>query len=209
MSRNWVVALSYALEPDQATMDRWEDELNELNADAMVSRVPGRGIDVTVHADDTTLDEALVGARAKAAAVIDADPVGVEVITDEEQRRRAEEMTGPELMSAAEVAVELGVSRQRVHQLRTGDAFPDPLADLRGGAVWDARAIRQFAAEWIRRPGRPPSPGWAVSYECFLDGAWQRLTEQRSNESEALEFYRALLSNPDIRDARLLSSSSD
>lgn len=61
----------------------------------------------------------------------------------------------PELMSAAEIADELGVSRQRVHQLRELAAFPAPLADLRGGVVWDAAAIRKFAQEWERKPGRP------------------------------------------------------
>ncbi|MDA0252660.1 MAG: hypothetical protein O3B27_06920 [Actinomycetota bacterium] len=208
MNRNWVVTLAYELEPDMQTMDRWEDDLNELGADAMVSRVPGRGIDIAVHADDTTLDEALIRARTKAASVIDADPVGVEVITADEQLRRAA-LTGPELMSAAEIAKELGVSRQRVHQLRGGAAFPDPLADLKGGAVWDARAVRQFALEWSRRAGRPPGTGYAISFEKLLNGAWTSHTEQRPTESEAVEFYRALLSNPDIRDARLQGTSSD
>lgn len=206
MNHNWVVTLTYALEPDTTTMDRWEDQLAAL--DASIARVPGRGIDLTIHADDTTLDQAVATARAGAAEVIDVDPVGVEIITEDEHLRRAEAFTAPELMSAAEIADALNVSRQRVHQLRTAEHFPQPLADLRGGAVWDARAIRQFAAEWTRRPGRPPA-GWAVSYECFLDGAWQRLTEQRSSESEALEFYKLLLANSNVRDARLISSGSD
>jgi hypothetical protein len=67
----------------------------------------------------------------------------------------------PELMSAAEIAVELGVARQRVHQLRSTAAFPAPLAELRGGAVWDAAAVRKFAREWERKPGRPPRQGAA------------------------------------------------
>ena len=156
-NRNWVVTLAYTLNPDVATMGRWEDQLGD---DATISRVPGRGIDLTIHADDTTLDQALATARASAAEVIhDVDPVGVEIITEDEQLRRGEALTSPELMSAAEVAEALKVSRQRVHQLRTAESFPEPLADLRGGAVWDAPAIRQFAVECPRRPGRPPNPG--------------------------------------------------
>ena len=58
-------------------------------------------------------------------------------------------------MSAAEIADLLGVRRQRVHQLRSTRGFPAPLAELRGGAVWDARAIRRFLDTWERRPGRP------------------------------------------------------
>jgi hypothetical protein len=61
----------------------------------------------------------------------------------------------PELMSAAEISEELGISRQRVHQLRATSGFPAPMVDLRGGAVWDAAAVRKFNQEWARRPGRP------------------------------------------------------
>jgi hypothetical protein len=50
---------------------------------------------------------------------------------------------------------ELGVSRQRVHKLRSMPEFPAPLAELRGGSVWDAAAVRKFAARWERKPGRP------------------------------------------------------
>jgi len=56
-------------------------------------------------------------------------------------------------MSAAVVAEALNVSRQGVRQLRTTQGFPEPLVDLRGGAVWDARAIRRFAADWTRPTG--------------------------------------------------------
>jgi hypothetical protein len=51
----------------------------------------------------------------------------------------------PDLMSAAEIVEALGVARQRLHQLRSTAAFPAPLAELRGGAVWDAAAVRKFA----------------------------------------------------------------
>jgi hypothetical protein len=69
--------------------------------------------------------------------------------------RRAKAPTMPELMSAAEIADALGVRRQRVHQLRQMASFPAPLAELRGGAVWDAAAVRKFAEGWERKPGRP------------------------------------------------------
>jgi hypothetical protein len=87
--------------------------------------------------------------------VIGARPVGAEIFTEAELYRRADEPTMPELVSAAEIADELGVSRQRVHKLRSMKAFPMPLAELRGGAVWDAAAVRKFAENWKRVPGRP------------------------------------------------------
>ncbi len=153
MRRNWVVTLSYAADPDMDTMDRWEDELDGF--DATIARVPDRGVDVVLHADDTTLDDALKRARRSATKVVPGDPIGIAATTEEEHLRRADAIGFPKLMSAAEIAVELGISRQRVHQLRSNADFPGPLADLRSGPVWDARDIRRFARQWARQPGRP------------------------------------------------------
>lgn len=88
----------------------------------------------------------------------------------------------PHLVSAAEVGDQLGISRQRVHQLQSTAGFPEPLYRLRTGPVWDARAIEAFATRWDRRPGRrasadeehvvaeSPSPG-AVTRERFAAAA--------------------------------------
>lgn len=164
----WVVTLTYDVDPDMETMDSWEDQLEDL--DGVVARIPGRGVDITVHAPDhLTMDEALFKVRDRAASVVQHnEPVGIEIITAFEHERRAESATLPELMSAAEIAEELGVSRQRVHQLRDTAAFPAPLADLRGGAVWDAAAIRKFNQEWERKPGRPRADDpWSWFHEVL------------------------------------------
>lgn len=153
INADWVVTLTYATEPSAGEMDQWEDALADLNA--LVARVPGHGIDITLHCDDCTFDRALTLARTRSGAVVPDGPIGVTVMTEKEHLRSAATMAVPELMSAAEIAEELGVSRQRVHQLRTHDSFPPPLADLRGGAVWNAQAIRRFARRWERKPGRP------------------------------------------------------
>ena len=56
-----------------------------------------------------------------------------------------------DLMGTAEIAALLGVSRQRVLQLlREQPDFPQPVAVLKMGNVWDAAEVRQWAA------GRPP-----------------------------------------------------
>ena len=63
-------------------------------------------------------------------------------------------MTGPgrDLMGTAEVAAHLGVSRQRVLQLRGGQpGFPHPVAVLTMGKVWDGADIRAWAANRPRR----------------------------------------------------------
>jgi hypothetical protein len=151
---DWVVILTYELDPSIDEMIGWEHELAEYDGHAARPR-PGV-VDVTMHPPAymniwdagrkmSDVVEHAVGAR----------PVGVEVFTEAELYRRAGEPTMPELMSAAEIADELGVSRQRVHKLRSMAAFPLPLAELRGGAVWDAVAVRKFAENWKRKPGRP------------------------------------------------------
>ena len=62
----------------------------------------------------------------------------------------------PELMGTAEVAAHLGVSRQRVLQLLAQEhsGFPQPVAVLSMGKVWDGRQVR----EWSRRHQRPRRP---------------------------------------------------
>ncbi|MBU8830849.1 hypothetical protein KL858_15500 [Mycolicibacterium goodii] len=151
----WVVVLTFDRDVDMAEMDRWEDDLADL--DASVSRIPARG-EVVVMAH-TPADQSMLDCAHKVSdrvmSVTGMHPVAIEVVSESEFERRAESATLPELMSAAEIADELGVSRQRVHQLRELPSFPRPLADLRGGAVWDARAVRSFNRSWARKPGRP------------------------------------------------------
>jgi hypothetical protein len=70
----------------------------------------------------------------------------------------AETPNYPDLVSAAEAAVILDISRQRVHQLWHGNpGFPEPLYRLGGaGPLWVRAGIESFARRWERRPGRPP-----------------------------------------------------
>lgn len=152
---DWVITFTFDVDPPIETMDEWESKLEGF--DASTARIPGRGVDVTVYAPgDLGMFDALNKTINEVAHVVQSGPpIGLEVMSELEHARRAEASTMPELMSAAEIADELGVRRQRVHQLRTAPAFPAPLAELRGGAVWDATAVRKFAEGWERKPGRP------------------------------------------------------
>ncbi|CQD21923.1 hypothetical protein BN000_05406 [Mycobacterium europaeum] len=154
---DWVITFTFDVDPSMQQMDEWESMLEGF--DASVARIPGRGVDVTMYAPGTLeLPEALSKVIREAShAMRIGPPVGMEIVGEREYARRAATPTMPELMSAAEIADELGVRRQRVHQLRATPAFPAPLAELRGGAVWDAAAVRKFAASWERKPGRPRS----------------------------------------------------
>lgn len=161
MTGAWNITLTFDIDPDMGTMDSWEDQLEDL--DAFVSRVPGRGIQIIVHVPDhLSMADALNKVTDRVSAVVTAAPVGLEIVTQLEHDRRAEASTMPELISAAEIAGELGITRQRVHQLRETAAFPRPLANLRGGAVWDAAAVRKFAETWQRKPGRPRAHSAAI-----------------------------------------------
>jgi predicted DNA-binding transcriptional regulator AlpA len=64
-------------------------------------------------------------------------------------------LTVPELAGLAEVAAILGVSRQRVRELAERDDFPQPVAQLSGGAVYVKSAIEAFNNHWNRKSGRP------------------------------------------------------
>ncbi|PXX01551.1 hypothetical protein C8E89_12837 [Mycolicibacterium moriokaense] len=151
---DWVITFTFDLDPSMDDMDSWEDKLQAF--DASVARIPARGVNVTLWAPGgLDMHDAVNKVAGEVAHVVPGGPVGIEVVTELEYRRRAEAPTMPELMSAAEIAEELGVARQRVHQLRSTAAFPAPLAELRGGAVWDAAAVRKFAQDWERKPGRP------------------------------------------------------
>lgn len=153
---DWVMTFSYeGPNPTLAEMDRWAAQLEAF--DGSVARIPSRGVvDVTVYAPgDLLMVDAVAKMAVKVGHVVMAEPTGMEIVREVEWQRRAEAPTMPELMSAAEIADELGVSRQRVHKLREMATFPLPLAELRGGAVWDAVAVRKFAENWKRKPGRP------------------------------------------------------
>lgn len=152
MAINWTVRRAYDLTVPAEVTDSWEEQLESW--DAIVSREPGAGTSVTLHVLAESPQQAL-DETARVDVVVGVAPVGLEVLTDAAHERRVHARTWPELMSSADVAHHLKVSRQRVHQLRSTTAFPEPLANLRGGPVWDAAAIRAFASTWTRKPGRP------------------------------------------------------
>lgn len=93
--------------------------------------------------------------------------VAVEAITVDEQERRLAEPTLPELWSAGEIATELGVTRQRVHQLSNDNPrFPDPILRPASGPLWLADAVRTFNQSWQRKAGRPRKATAAGTYRC-------------------------------------------
>lgn len=156
---DWVITFAYDAAADESALGAVEDALMDLDGTAAAAG-PGR-VTVTLHLPAAGPGEAVeAGVRLLAArwspAAAGWREVGVDAVTEVEHERRAAGPTLPELVGASEVGTILGVSRQRVHQLREQPAFPAPLVEVAMGPLWDARAVEAFARAWSRRPGRPP-----------------------------------------------------
>lgn len=151
----WVTTVTYNGTVDEDTLVAWDQELEHYDGSA--AALPGRGFAFTIWTDDGDVEKATALAYDLSESIAQgAELVAIETMTEVEYERRADEPTLPELVSAPEVADLLGgISRQRVHQLQHNAGFPEPLFRLRTGPIWDARAIRRFAATWTRQPGRP------------------------------------------------------
>jgi len=70
----------------------------------------------------------------------------------------------PELIGTTEVAELLGMSRQRLHELRKAGRFPEPIVELAAGPIWLRSAVVAFEGPRERKPGRPAqdnSAKWA------------------------------------------------
>ncbi|CPX20493.1 Hypothetical protein ERS075604_04368 [Mycobacteroides abscessus] len=151
---DWVLTFAFDRDLDERELDSLGVALEEH--DGSVARIPDQGVSVTVWVGgELDMLDAVYKTQEMVAGMLGEQPVGMEILREREYAQRAEAPTMPELMSAAEIADDLGVTRQRVHQLRELPAFPAPLAELRGGAVWDASAVRAFGRDWERKPGRP------------------------------------------------------
>lgn len=61
----------------------------------------------------------------------------------------------PAIVGTTEVTQLLGISRQRLHELRVSGRFPLPLAELAGGPIWLQSTVDAFLKAWDRKPGRP------------------------------------------------------
>lgn len=86
----------------------------------------------------------------------EATPVRVTVETEAHHERELERRRDEwALVGLAEIAAILGVSKQRVGELRRRPDFPRPVAELASGPVWKLSMLKRFVAGWQRKPGRP------------------------------------------------------
>jgi DNA-binding XRE family transcriptional regulator len=159
----WMVELDYASNLGVLS-EREVDTLTAIDhelAEAAVGQHPGRGLSVSieVEAPSAAAAEQIAEERVVAALTTHELDAG-QVIASTVQTLAAFEAEQvepnyPELVSAAEAAETLGVTRQRVHQLhREHPQFPAPLHELRTGPLWVRAGMEAFAARWVRKPGR-------------------------------------------------------
>jgi hypothetical protein len=156
-THEWAVTFTFAGALAEGPADAIEDEFPP-DLDASVSAAPPDRVMVTLHllAGDAPAAVATAEKHMRMHFPLDGPQVAVEAVVEAEHERRAQAPTLPELVGASEVATMLGVTRQRVHQLREHPSFPTPLVEVAMGPLWDARAVEAFARAWSRRPGRPP-----------------------------------------------------
>ena len=81
----------------------------------------------------------------------------------------------PDIVGSNEADEILGVSRQRLHELRAAGRFPDPLVELSATPIWLRPTIEAWLERWDRRPGRPakqvePDAGSGAGFEELLAG---------------------------------------
>ncbi|MHB8335635.1 MAG: helix-turn-helix transcriptional regulator [Acidimicrobiales bacterium] len=63
-----------------------------------------------------------------------------------------------ELLGTAEVCETLGITRQRLHQLRQSGRFPEPDRELTATPLWMRSTLKDFTVGWRRIPGPTPRP---------------------------------------------------
>lgn len=142
--------------PTEQWLNRLEDSLGHT-----VSARADRGFSVTVwldHADDSVraVEEAYRRLGMLNGRKDFGDLIGTAAQTGADYEAAAFGPSLPVIVGAADVAETLHVSRQRVHQLTKTAAFPQPIARIKLGPLWDRDAVLAFAEQWDRKPGRPP-----------------------------------------------------
>lgn len=136
--------------------EKWEATVGARGVDGPGFRLTA---DVeTEHPHGAAMEAERLAARLAQEAVLDVEVVEVSACIPEVFEAHAFRPDTPELLSAVDVAEELGVSRQRVWQLaHVHPGFPAPYARLGTGPVWTLPVIEHFRDTWDRRPGRRPA----------------------------------------------------
>lgn len=120
----------------------------------------GKGVSLNMWVESASAWEALksgdgaVRRELAKIAVLDVDLVESLVVEWERAQVKLAEPNQPDLVGLAEIAELLAVSKQRASALAGAGSFPEPVARLKSGPVWERASILGFVETWYRRPGR-------------------------------------------------------
>jgi hypothetical protein len=160
-TEDWIVRVVLATEAEvsDAALDKMADAADERDA-SVARRASGPGVVVTMDFDTTQGGGPEIDWAVKLVCEVgrhdDAVPVDIRFMTLDAYEAEALRPDVPQLASAADAAVALGVSRQRVHQLASSNPdFPQPVARVATGPLWTRSAIDWFDSVWERKAGRP------------------------------------------------------
>lgn len=166
----WSVLVE-TLAPELGDDDDILGKLGELS-DCLADHFPavggdGRGWDVRLSVDTDDGPQAAVHAIEQGSSLVReyADKVGLplwpvvrtEAVEADTFHAQLEVSNFPDVLGTTEVTELLGVSRQRLHELRhaTPQRFPAPAYELAATPLWIRSTIDSFLAGWERKPGRP------------------------------------------------------
>lgn len=124
---------------------------------ALTVSVTAPDADQAVALGMETLRDAAAKAGVELSAVARVD------VMDEAYQERFIEEPPIALVGVSEIAELLGVSRQRIRELRLQPGFPEPITELKAGPVWSRPALDRFLRGWPRRPGRRRDLRGAIS----------------------------------------------
>lgn len=164
----WWSVLIEAVAPEGAALPADDDDRFDALADAVFkddgvvsANSSSFSVRLSVEADDV-LDACrqgrdVVGKAVANVGLPDWPYVRAEAVTHDELDAELAEPNFPALLGSQEAAEALGVSRQRLAQIRQAKPdFPSPVTELAAGPVWTRDAIDAFLETWERKPGRPP-----------------------------------------------------
>jgi hypothetical protein len=127
----------------------------------------GRGWDVRLSVETDAGPQAAVQAIERGSALVleYADKAGLplwpvvrtEAVEADTFHAQLEVSNFPDVLGTTEVTELLGVSRQRLHELRHANRFPEPAYELAATPLWIRSTVDSFLAGWERKPGRPRS----------------------------------------------------
>lgn len=167
---DWSVEIVRVSHPDfdhLSSNDQWTDRIDDA-LDVLLEYSPSASIGpdldrysirLVVEAADFVpameRGETLVMQACDKAGLPSWPALHVEATEWNEFERMLDEPSYPGLLGVSELAGLLDVSRQRASELARLPHFPQPIAQLKSGPVWDDSMVKRFVSDWKRTPGRP------------------------------------------------------